>query len=247
MNLKDLLSGITQKLQKIMRKLQKIIHHASQVKDGEYATSITSATGTINEEIVSITENFGSIKALLSLWKGGKNSGFPKFIDMDGLRWDEVEIMIAEKSIIIISARGKTVRVTSGEFGLINKTKGTPNEIYMLFASFSNNQPVCKDRKMTVCRAGKLLKLKFGINKTPIELSGNQYKPNFKITMGNYKNNISEKETVSLESSGFMNVVPDPQGRDPQEELEDYTMGSNYDDEEDEAGEWLKNHNDKQE
>jgi len=182
--------------------------------------------------------------------KAKANDIFQKFLDMGDLRWGEVEITISDKSIIIISARGKTARVTSGEFGLLDRNKGTPNEIYLLFVSFANNQTVGKDRKMTVSRARELLKSKLGINKTPIELKGKLYKPNFKISMGDYKNNKGEGKTTSLENGGFKDAVPNPQGRDPQDELENYEIGSgtNFDTEEDDkAGEWLKNNPSNQE
>jgi len=206
----------------------------------EFKANITSFKELLNKNNIPIPDTWVNIDGGLKK----QDDNLQKFIDMDSLRWDEVKITIADKSIIMISARGETVRVTSGAFGLIDKTKGTPNEIYLLFVAFANNQPVDKSRKMTVSRARDLLRPKFGIQKPPIELSGKLYKPIFKISLGDYKNNKGEGRIVSLDSSGFMNSVPNPQGRDPQDELGDYRMGSgvDFEDEDDEAGEFIKNH-----
>ena len=138
---------------------------------------------------------------------------------MDDLQWNEVEITISDKSIIMISARGETARVTSGKFGLLDRNKGTPNEIYLLFVSFANNQTVDKGRKMTVSRARDLLRSIFSIDKSPIELHGKQYKPSFKISIGDYKKNSGKGGTVSL-------------------------AGADFEDEDDDAAEFLRNHPD---
>ena len=178
--------------------------------------------------------------------KAKANDVFQKFLDMVDLRWGEVEITTMGNGRIRVSARKESVIVSSGEFGLINKTTGRPNEIYCLFVSFAANQRVDKNRKMTVSRARELLKSKLGINKTPIELKGKLYKPNFKISMGDYKNNKGEGKTTSLDSSNLLSVVKDPCNLDPQKVLENYAMGSgtDFEDEDDAAGDFIKNHPD---
>jgi len=82
--------------------------------------------------------------------KAKANDVFQKFLDMVDLRWGEVEITTMGNGRIRVSARKESVIVSSGEFGLINKTTGRPNEIYCLFVSFAANQRVDKNRKMTV-------------------------------------------------------------------------------------------------
>lgn len=175
-----------------------------------------------------------------------KPNAFKTIQDIDNLGWHEIEIKIAPREMIAIKARDVNVRVSSGEFGLLNKNTGAPNQTYQVLVSFASNEPVAKSRKMTVTRVRDLMKEKFGISKTPIELNGKLYSPKFKISFQDYKKNRGERGEVSLEAGNFMAAIPDNNALDPQDTLGDYKIGSSddFDAEEDEASEWLRNNPD---
>lgn len=174
--------------------------------------------------------------SLLMIDDGIADTTLKAFKGMDGLRWDEIEILLSDRGLLIITARDRTARITSGEFGLLNKNTGAPNQTYELLISFANNRPVAKDRKMTVTRVRDLLKKNFGISKTPIELNGKLYSPKFKISFQDYKKNRGEHGTVSLETGKFLDAVADPNATDPQDIYENYEIGADRDDA---ADKWL--------
>jgi len=138
-------------------------------------------------------------ESLFMIDDGIADNTLNEFAEMNDLQWDEIGIKLLANGVIYIQARGKHVRVTSGEFGLLNKNTGKPNEIYVLLAMFAEKQSVGKNKRMTVTRVRSLLKEKIGINKTPIELVSNRYQPLFKISMDADTSSTKKNASASFE------------------------------------------------
>jgi hypothetical protein len=196
--------------------------------DFEKASQISVRQYKDNKEITK--------ESLVMIDDGESEPTLKTFAEMEGLRWDEIEITLTDKAIIINTARGETIKASSGEFGLINKNNGRPNKIYELLTAFSAKQQVSDNRKMTVTRARDLLKKNFGIAKTPIEKQGKYYQPLFKISVVDYKKSRSEGKQYPL---GRM-PLSTPNTTDA---LDDYKIGSSrdYDLEGDSTDDWLAN------
>ncbi len=163
-------------------------------------------------------------ETLSSFAELGATDPLSAFRLMGGLAWEEVSIILRSDGMVQITARDKSVRVSSAQIGLVDRGgSGKANRLYALLLGFARGQyfdsAEQKDRQL-LSRTRRTLRSKLGISSDPFERKTESgWKPRFSL----------KDRTRAADERAERNAVHQPFDDDKQ-----------YAKEGDEAGRWLE-------
>ena len=168
------------------------------------------------------------------------------FWEMTDLSWLEVTITLVAGDLVEVAARGVIKRVTYGEFGLIDKriAKGTLSEPGKRLLDIATNR-FAKHPQHTkhFSRLRVILKAALGIEGNPIHaisISGStKYSPNFNLVDARKRSDKRDKERAT--HIEFQDDIDYSASDALSDELTEIDEERPFDEEIDDAAEWLKN------
>lgn len=158
-------------------------------------------------------DNGGSDTTTLAA-SGKKNDPLIVFREMSGLAFNDVTLAFLANDLISVSAKGKTVRVQSGSFDLINRKSGGLNKQGAMLLGMAREQRVKKSSdaalKATISRIRTILRELFGLKSDPFQ---EDWHPHFTVLDKQSEGDERAKEDAHHESyddsRGYTYDTPD--------------------------------------
>tara|TARA_B100001964_G_scaffold213312_1_gene250111 strand:- start:547 stop:1572 length:1026 start_codon:yes stop_codon:yes gene_type:complete len=162
--------------------------------------------------------------------------------------WNDITLRFLKNEFVEVGGPSKKIKVSMDQLGLMNKTEAKPNVVFELLLKMEKDRKVSIEQKHQVSRLRGTLEAKFNLPGDPFQLEEQRgYVPNFKIiddrndaderakseaTHVSHDDNIDyEGEVKDLESSD-----------DSDDSVNQDDLNKDYDDEDDQAGRYLREH-----
>ena len=173
---------------------------------------------------------------------------FESFEALGANLWNDITLRLLKNDFIEVGGPAKKIKVSLDRLGLMNKTQGKPNVAFDLLLKMAKGRKVSSEQKHQSSRLRRTLKGKFSLSGDPILFEEQRgYVPNFKIIDDrDAADKRAENEAVftryddNIDYVGDMNDLESSSDSDKPGNQDDYDK--DYDDEDDEAGGFLRDY-----
>ena len=162
--------------------------------------------------------------------------------------WSDITLRLLKNNFVEVGGPAKKIKVSLDWLELMNKTEGIPNVVFELLLKMAKGRKVSSKQKHLVSRLRRTLEEKFSLPGDPIHFEEQGgYVPNFKIVDDrNAADERAKTEAVFTpydDNIDYVGEAKDLESSSDSDELENQDdYDKNYEDQNDLAGKYLREH-----